>query len=448
MWVLMLRCLFVVLVAYLVLPTINIAYAASFDCLNALTNIEKMICGNEKLTRLDQIMTGKYKDAMSRIKQPNVLRAEQRKWLKNNREKCGSEFCLEFSYKARIEELKKLGWMTDKKADSICESVVNDLNSGVITSKFIGFEPATKEDMEKWEQRRPEYSGVYLQSVLEIDYGKDGVTEKLGILGGGGTCGNCDIVDLNAKNSAIYPADDSDEHLRWASWGNCDNFLYVNDEPIVLTGSFTGANHNGELVSWIDPDGAKRPLCYLKSDKKIKAYATYSRLAPLCESVADNEIVFKKWSEQKSPTKEFIKNVGLSRADAISFNDSLDINLDGKNDAIGLVEYSSGAGCGSHHQWLVALNPDNPQEVDSELHAVFNGNQWGPMNSSVHNGQWLSPKLFRFGVRPHLLVKSNKADAAVISVWENKIMTWCEFELFPQHEVSIYYRVETWPEIK
>ena len=56
---------------------------------------------------------------------------------------------------------------------------------------------------------------------------------KFGEMVGGGTCGACDIVDLESVLMVLEPKDDEEETLRWASWGMCDYLLVIDKEPIV-----------------------------------------------------------------------------------------------------------------------------------------------------------------------------------------------------------------------
>ncbi len=82
------------------------AQAASFDCLNAASQQEKLICANEELSVLDSTLNAAYKNALSNRDVPGVkqITVEQKNWL-SSRNKCKNQECLNHAYLSRIEEL-------------------------------------------------------------------------------------------------------------------------------------------------------------------------------------------------------------------------------------------------------------------------------------------------------------------------------------------------------
>ncbi len=83
------------------------AQAASFDCSKATTKIERMICDNPELSKLDEDLGLVYGEALEKASDPAVLKNEQLQWLKE-RNACGDADCAGFSYKERIAYLGKL----------------------------------------------------------------------------------------------------------------------------------------------------------------------------------------------------------------------------------------------------------------------------------------------------------------------------------------------------
>ena len=79
-------------------------YAASFNCKKAGTFIEHTICGDDKLSQLDEDLSAAYKQAR-KDGDKNQIRKEQREWIKKERNKCKSITCLRGSYTNRISEL-------------------------------------------------------------------------------------------------------------------------------------------------------------------------------------------------------------------------------------------------------------------------------------------------------------------------------------------------------
>lgn len=79
--------------------------AASFDCGKATSEVEKIICGNDELSRLDESLNKAYLQALKRndIKKRTIER--QRLWLKNERNACKDAECMKKAYETRIKEL-------------------------------------------------------------------------------------------------------------------------------------------------------------------------------------------------------------------------------------------------------------------------------------------------------------------------------------------------------
>ncbi len=87
------------------LSVTSIVNAASFNCDNARTAIEHMICGNDELSRLDVDMAAAYWQARTSSADRESLRQSQSIWL-NSRNRCDDIACLKASYQQRIAELR------------------------------------------------------------------------------------------------------------------------------------------------------------------------------------------------------------------------------------------------------------------------------------------------------------------------------------------------------
>jgi uncharacterized protein YecT (DUF1311 family) len=83
------------------------ALAASFDCNKATTRVEKAVCSNPELSKLDEQLAKAYHDALARLssKGQKETREYQRQWLKQL-PGCQSDGCLEDFYEKRIEQLQ------------------------------------------------------------------------------------------------------------------------------------------------------------------------------------------------------------------------------------------------------------------------------------------------------------------------------------------------------
>lgn len=83
------------------LTNTNWVIAAGFDCTKASTNIEKTICSNETLSKLDDQNTQLFKQYKSASKDLNLIVQDQRDWLKHTRNSCQDASCLETEYGKR-----------------------------------------------------------------------------------------------------------------------------------------------------------------------------------------------------------------------------------------------------------------------------------------------------------------------------------------------------------
>jgi uncharacterized protein len=98
-----LRHIVPVIFSALLLPII--AQAASFDCGKAVTEVEKLICSDEDLSRLDESLNREYLEALKRTDIKEHIIKSQRQWLKYERNLCENAVCLKIVYETRIKEL-------------------------------------------------------------------------------------------------------------------------------------------------------------------------------------------------------------------------------------------------------------------------------------------------------------------------------------------------------
>ena len=85
----------------------SLAYATSFDCNKASNFIEKAICDDPQLGKLDEMLSDNYKHvSASNIGESSRknLKSDQRSWL-IERNKCVDKRCLLKIYKKRIDEV-------------------------------------------------------------------------------------------------------------------------------------------------------------------------------------------------------------------------------------------------------------------------------------------------------------------------------------------------------
>ena len=84
------------------------AAAASFDCAKASSHSEKAICASPTLSKLDSELADAYGVAALTHSDAEGLKSAQRAWLRDIRNKCADEACLETVYRQRIVALRGL----------------------------------------------------------------------------------------------------------------------------------------------------------------------------------------------------------------------------------------------------------------------------------------------------------------------------------------------------
>lgn len=107
----------------------SVSYAASFDCSKASTFVEKAICEDTLMGKLDDILSENYNKILAgNIGKESVkdLKATQRKWL-SERNKCTDNECLTEAYRRRINEICDYPLIPGVLvANNICTDCVNE----------------------------------------------------------------------------------------------------------------------------------------------------------------------------------------------------------------------------------------------------------------------------------------------------------------------------------
>jgi uncharacterized protein len=77
------------------------AQGASFNCGKAATKVEKLICGDAELSKLDEELNTAYKTALQDERQANSIKQAQKLWVKE-RQKCADVVCVKRAYEVRM----------------------------------------------------------------------------------------------------------------------------------------------------------------------------------------------------------------------------------------------------------------------------------------------------------------------------------------------------------
>lgn len=89
------------LIALVGLALSCLTHAASFDCGKAQTQVEKLICADAELTKLDEYLASAYSAALKVDGNAASVRREQKQWVKE-RNGCVDASCVKNAYQSRI----------------------------------------------------------------------------------------------------------------------------------------------------------------------------------------------------------------------------------------------------------------------------------------------------------------------------------------------------------
>lgn len=92
------------LLLVLALMTLSL-FGASFDCSKATSDVEKMICKDDELSKMDENLTITFWQAMNKVYDKSELKKEQSLWIKE-RNKCQDIKCIQTQYVERIKALQ------------------------------------------------------------------------------------------------------------------------------------------------------------------------------------------------------------------------------------------------------------------------------------------------------------------------------------------------------
>jgi uncharacterized protein YecT (DUF1311 family) len=73
----------------------NVAIGASLNCSKAGTSVEKTICASKTLSRLIGQLAKAYESVLLLSDRPATVKSQQKAWLRNIRDKCQDETCLQ-----------------------------------------------------------------------------------------------------------------------------------------------------------------------------------------------------------------------------------------------------------------------------------------------------------------------------------------------------------------
>ena len=123
---------------------------------------------------------------------------------------------------------------------------------------------------------------------------------------------------------------------------------------------------------------------------------------------------------------------GTALAEPASERVVLDLDLDGNEDTIALLNWSRGSGCGLDWRTMAQLDPVSRSRPDDPLNEFLRANTNGVWTYPDDKDRWYSPVVLRFRGKPYFF--GGPGNPVVASFWGGEAREWCKFRLLPQHE--------------
>lgn len=145
--------------------------AASFDCSKASSKIEKAICADPDLSKLDEDLAASYKEMLKLHPVPEYIKARQRDWLSSNKYCDAKKLteCLKNNYKEQIAKLqfnKNTQIFTNSKKFSYSGGdMVVEINPE--TGKVSVWGGFAQHNLFSQEQGKPVLTGCEFEGVLK-----------------------------------------------------------------------------------------------------------------------------------------------------------------------------------------------------------------------------------------------------------------------------------------
>lgn len=136
------------------------AHAASFDCAKAATKVEKLICADAALSKLDDELNVTYKTILQDGNQADSIKQAQKQWVKE-RNGCSDSVCVKQAYETRLSTLRPV-------VPASVASLVDANNTGQARDKALVTVPTVcnaEYQRDNSNLHAQDIAGLYRQSV-------------------------------------------------------------------------------------------------------------------------------------------------------------------------------------------------------------------------------------------------------------------------------------------
>jgi len=317
----------------------------------------------------------------------------------------------------------------------ICEKLARMADTGELWGHIQhGRAPTQEEESHKIVEK---YSRPSEPRIIYEIRGKTGIHKYASYLNPDwGTCSNYRIWSLDVHAGAITTPEvevsfgkyNPDGGVDLTDAGARDELVTIDGDTFVIS-TYYYFDRRTLKTAAIVKNGYIDKLCEFSSEERPKLVVRKAADENLCSRIPQGELKPLPWNDD--PVDSPIKNPYGTHADPDK-HIVTDLNMDGKNDTLGLFEEESGGGCGSIS---IYLNTDD-SGLNRLLHAKddqYGQGVWGHDSYQDHN---YDVHVFVDKGKPYLFGKSK-----LVSLWNNRLDTWCEFDSLTQHHVATVYKL-------
>lgn len=423
------------------LVLLTTAQAASFDCAKASTKIEKLICSDAELSKLDEDLSKAYLKSFERsdIKQKAIR--SQRQWLKDRRNACQSAECLKKEYVTRVKEVGLMSSFgivilsaPDEKAAPTIPSEkspekivvvqpVDTSNVHVITknknSNTDNQKAVCRAVADFANQQKLSELVISFSDSIQVDINNDGKNERV-VMVDDGTMHweHLDIFSENGKPIEISKSKEDDwegGNLRWAM----DQLLIRYDGQIYVLGK---TDDYLNYLSRINKKNIEKVVCEFAQQEEPDETLVSSSNDKLCQEAFEQQLDYVEFGQTHALTVASVQEAGFYATTPGDFVTQVDINNDGKAESVVQLKLASGAGRGCDSAHLGVLNKER-NKLDMIITQLLPERLCGGVVQTpfIYEGQTYVEVLYALGHPTNI--------HQVVQLKRDKLETICQFDV-------------------
>ncbi len=344
-------------------------YSASFDCANAASYVEKVVCSDAELSKLDDALGAAYRAASANADAGTQLTRDQRRWL-GIRNACRDRACIKSAYGARIVDLRAMesaqraavarrNAETDKTG-GVCAYVARTANLGKLEDVVLKGRPWNDSSF----PTPADLGSVGVTFRDSVDINNDGRPEYVYVTSEG-TAHFEGLVaydaDLRKIEYAASPGDDwQSNNLRWASDRRIIRYKGLH---YIIGKSDDYLNY----VTKIGPDNVEKVLCEFGQKRNPSARVAVAKDKPVCDAALQGNLDYVVFDKLHAVTVQDLQRAGIAQTALGEKAAKVDIDNDGRQDYVVATELASGAGRGCDSYGLALLNEARTALADSPV---------------------------------------------------------------------------------